>query len=103
MRDLNTSHCFVATLRSLFIAEGPIVQTLTGPTAQHGRQIAHHHGVFALSRNGFASLATGLLLLAAALHSQAADNVDPALGAALANAMWVATFSTSKLQRRRYS
>jgi len=59
--------------------------------------------VLTLSRNGFASLATGLLLLAAALHAHAASNVDPPLGAALANAIWVTTFSTSKLQRRRYS
>jgi hypothetical protein len=59
--------------------------------------------VLTLSRNRFASLATGLLLLAAALYPQPANNVDPPLGAALANAIWVTTFSTSKLQRRRYS
>jgi hypothetical protein len=58
--------------------------------------------VLTLSRNGFASVATGLLLLAAALHAHAAENVDPVLRAALANAIWVTTFSTSKLQRRRY-
>jgi len=59
--------------------------------------------VLSLSRNGFASLATGLLLLAAALHAHPTHNVDPPLAAALANAIWVTTFSTSKLQRRRYS
>jgi hypothetical protein len=48
-------------------------------------------------------VATGLLLLAAALHTHAAENADPVLRATLANVIWVTTFSRSKLQRRRYS
>jgi len=56
-----------------------------------------------LSRNGFAAVATGLLVLAAAFHAHAAENVDPVLRATLANVIWVTTFSRSKLQRLRYS
>jgi hypothetical protein len=51
------------------------------------------------SRNGFVGVAAGLLLLATAFHADAVEKVDPLIRAALANAIWAATFSRSKLYR----
>jgi len=69
--------------------------------ARRGREIAPDHCVVTLSRNRFAGIATGLLVLAAAIHAHAAETVDPVVRTTLANVIWVTTFSTSKLQRRR--
>jgi hypothetical protein len=55
--------------------------------------------VLVLSRNGFVGVAAGLLLLATVFHADAVEKVDPVIRAALANAIWAATFSRTKLYR----